>query len=144
MQTERGQLAYVEESRRKVKKGMALQGSEAGSSAVEVSVSGAGLFALGQLDQPSESPAPTKLPSLAAAVTTPICTMKSTVQYLYRTARMLLGCTDRAVETTFPYPVLSITPSPPPSSSFDEAAKATVMAPGKLQCHPYCFGWWLI
>jgi hypothetical protein len=70
--------------------------------------------------------------------------MTSTVQYLYRTARTLLGCTDRAMETVFPYPVLAITPSPPPSSSFDEAAEATVMAPSKLPCHPYCFGWWLI
>jgi hypothetical protein len=110
---------------------------------VEVSVSGAGLFALGQLHQPSDSPAPTTLPSPATTVPKSIWTMASTAQYLYRTARTLLGCTDRIMETVFPFPVLAITPSPPPSPSFDAAAEA-VMAPSKLACHPYCFGWWLI
>jgi hypothetical protein len=111
---------------------------------VEVSVSGVGSFALGQLDQPSDFPAPITLPSPATTVTNSICTMESILQYLYRTARTLLGCTDRVMETVFPFPVLAITPSPLPSPSFDAAAEATVMAPSKLAFHPYCFGWWLI
>ena len=110
-----------------------------GSSEVEVSVSGGGSFALGyflQLNQVSEFPASTRSPSAAPALTESNCKMSSTVRYLYSMARTLLGCTDLAVETVYPYPVLGITPSPPASSSLAETAEATVMAPSKLSCHP--------
>ena len=97
-----------------------------------------------QLDQPGESPAPTSPPSAAPAVTKSICNMPSTVGYFYNIARTLLSCSDLTVDLVFPYQVLDVSPSPPPSPSRDEAAEAAIMAPSKLPCHPYCFGWWLI